>query len=123
MWIFTELGFFSAVIDSKDKKTIVVRAREITALQALRTGYDLDKYEITTSYDSDYAFRIRLPHTVWNEVVKELSAAIDYPNFKSAVAKLQGRNNYERALHEVWQVMADTQPTAPYSGFKKGTGR
>ena len=113
MWLFTKYGFFSAVKDPRDKM-IVVRSREVSHLQTLKDRFDIDKYEITTSTDSDYFCRIRLPHRVWNEVVKELSAEIDYPNFKSAVLKEQGKTDYEHALHEVWGVMADTQHVPPY---------
>lgn len=40
-----------------------------------------------------------------------LAAETDYDNFKSAVADHQGSAgaNYERALHDVWSVMARLQ--------------
>lgn len=116
MWIFTEYGFFSAVVDADDKKTMVVRSRDIRHLRTLKSRFvELDEVEIATSYDSDYAFRIRVPKRVWSKLIEQLSEDIHYSNFKSHVLRLQGRNDYERALHEVWQVMAETQPTVPYS--------
>lgn len=34
---------------------------------------------------------------------------LDYDNFKSAVARHQGHNQYEHALHDVWGVMYGIQ--------------
>jgi len=49
--------------------------------------------------------------SAWTEVISALAAETDYDNFKSEVARHQGRAGaaYERALHEVWAVMARVQ--------------
>jgi hypothetical protein len=42
-------------------------------------------------------------------VLTGLGDDLDYDNFKSAVARHQGHNQYEHALHEVWSVMLGAQ--------------
>lgn len=34
---------------------------------------------------------------------------VDYPNFKNAVQRAQGRSDYVNALHDVWQTMYQIQ--------------
>jgi len=48
-----------------------------------------------------------LSKAAWAEVMAELAAETDYGNFKSEVARHQGRAgaDYEQSLHEVWSVM------------------
>jgi hypothetical protein len=67
--------------------------------------------EILDSVGTDYRFRIFVPKDAWVEVVAALADETDYDNFKSAVAEHQGREGaaYERALHEVWDVMYGLQ--------------
>ena len=48
---------------------------------------------------------------VWSEVLVGLSEELDYDNFKSEVARHQGRAGakYEGSLHKVWGVMNGIQ--------------
>jgi hypothetical protein len=50
----------------------------------------------------------------WSHLVKALVDDIDYDNFKSEVARYQGRSGaaYERSLHQVWSVMFELQNDA-----------
>jgi hypothetical protein len=52
------------------------------------------------------------PHVeIWSQVVAGLAEETDHDNFKSEVARHQGRAGaaYERSLHEVWSVMSKLQ--------------
>jgi hypothetical protein len=122
MWIFTKHGFFSAVCARKgngkhgqpvDPDRIMVRARVREHLDALKKRFPdlLGQCEIQGSAGTDYAYRLFVPKSAWVQVVAGLAEETDYDNFKSEVARHQGRAGaaYERSLHEVWSVMHKLQ--------------
>jgi hypothetical protein len=110
MWLFTLDGFYSAVAAHDDPDTLVVRARvRIDAeLLVARVGTG----EVLETRDRDYRYRVLLPRAVWAEYVAQAAGAIDYDNFKNAVARAQGRrraNDYAA----VWGVMYHVQTREP----------
>jgi len=122
MWIFSKHGFYSAVCarqgDGKlgqpvDPDRIMVRARVRGHLEALKKRFPnlLGDSEIQESSGTDYAFRLFIEKSNWMLVVAELAEETDYDNFKSEVARHQGRAGaaYEHSLHNVWSVMHKLQ--------------
>lgn len=118
MWVFTKHGFFSAVCARQgsgehgnpvDPNRIMVRARLRSHLEALKKRFpdQLGPCEIQEFAGSDYAVRIFVAKSVWSQVLVGLAQETDYDNFKSEVARHQGRAGaaYERSLHDVWSVM------------------
>jgi hypothetical protein len=118
MWIFTKHGFFSAVCarqgDGKygepvDPGRIMVRARLRGHLEALMKRFPdlLGSSDIQESASTDYAYRLFVQKAAWTQVLAGLAEETDYDNFKSEVARHQGRAGaaYEHSLHEVWSVM------------------
>jgi hypothetical protein len=118
MWIFTKHGFFSAVCARQgdgnhgqpvDPDRIMVRARVRGHLEALKKRFPelLGRCDIQVSADTDYAYRLFVQKPAWVQVLAGLAEETDYDNFKSEVARQQGRDGaaYERSLHEVWSVM------------------
>ena len=118
MWIFTRHGFFSAVCARQgdgskhrpvDPDRIMVRARLKSHLEALkkRFGELLGAEEIRSDAGSDYAYRLFVAKPVWAKVMAELATETNYDNFKSEVARHQGKAGaaYEHALHDVWHAM------------------
>ena len=105
MWIFTETGFVSAVRNTEHEGKYSVRARDKESLAGLieTTGAEL----IVTS-NTDYPYRIIISPEDFVQWTSEQAASIDYPNFKSQVAKTRGYE-YTGALHEVWLAMLATQ--------------
>jgi hypothetical protein len=122
MWIFTKHGFFSAVCarqgDGKhsqpvDPDHIMVRARILGHLESLKKRFPalIGQCEVQEFVGTDYAFRLFLDKSGWSQVLAGLAGETDYDNFKSEVARHQGRAGeaYERSLHEVWSVMNKLQ--------------
>ncbi len=122
MWVFTKYGFFSAVCARKgsgeygqpvDPNCIMVRARVRGHLVALKKRFPdlLGNCEIQEFTGADYAFRIFVEKPVWSKVMAALAEETDYDNFKSEVARHQGKAGapYEHSLHEVWSVMSGLQ--------------
>ncbi|MGH7144253.1 MAG: hypothetical protein ACREJ2_09050 [Planctomycetota bacterium] len=122
MWIFTKHGFFSAVCARQgsgkhgqpvDPNRIMVRARVRAHLESLkkRFGSLLGPCEIQEFPGTDYAFRIFVAKPAWSQVLAGLAEETDYDNFKSEVARYQGKAGaaYEHSLHDVWSVMYKLQ--------------
>ena len=122
MWLFTKYGFYSAVCarqgDGKhgqpvDPNRIMVRARLRTHLEALKHRFPevLGGCDIKEFVGTDYAYRIFVDKSSWSQVLVGLNEDLDYDNFKSEVARFQGRDgaDYEHALHKVWSVMYGLQ--------------
>ena len=118
MWVFTKYGFFSAVCARRgsgghgqpvDPDRIMVRGRVRGHLEALRDRFPdlLGGCEIHEFAGADYAFRIFVAKSAWSRALAGLAEETDYDNFKSEVARHQGRAGaaYEQALDEVWSVM------------------
>lgn len=120
MWFFTSEGFYSAVLEKrgKEKGKLVVRAREPGALDLLRERYmpALGETSITPKgVVADYRYRAHIAHDDFAEGMVNVAKAIDYSNFKSEAAHRRGYGPFEKALHQVWDVMARLQPGGPYS--------
>jgi hypothetical protein len=122
MWIFTKHGFFSAGCARKgsgshgqpvDPDRIMVRARIRGHLEALKKRFAdlLGECDIQESSGTDYAYRLFVQKSAWMQVLAALAEETDYDNFKSEVARHQGRAGvaYEHSLHEVWSVMNKLQ--------------
>jgi hypothetical protein len=88
---------------------IMIRARVRGHLEALKKRFPdlLGQCDIQEFAGTDYAFRIFVVKMVWSQMLSGLAEETDYDNFKSEVARHQGRVGaaYERSLHEVWSVM------------------
>ena len=118
MWLFTQYGFYSVVCARDlagnparvDPDTLMVRARCRWHLESLQKRFpQLATFAITDTANTDYRFRIVVPKPVWSEVTQELTAEIDYGNFKDRAHDRSGDDKYVHALHEVWEVMERLQ--------------
>lgn len=106
MWIFTETGFVSAVVDLKDQDLMIVRARDSKSLDSLSEMADV---RILTTPERDYPFRVfvsRMDFTTW---MVECISEMTYNNYKSRMSVTRGRE-YVGALHDVWEVMHRVSP-------------
>ena len=114
MWIFSTVGFFSIVRKAHPKapgRPIQIRARSLDDLEALAKYCRLAgaEAEVIVTHDADYAGRLAVKAETLGAIMATLPNAIDYPNFKGAMAELPRQRDKLRALHEVWEVMHDYQ--------------
>ena len=110
MWLITKSGFLSVVqnLDSKGPgDALLVRGRvrgdlEHFADVAVRLG---ERPEIVETPRADYGFRLTTSRAVLAAYLAGQVGALDYPNFKSEVAK----DDPERAhvYSRVWGVLRD----------------
>lgn len=92
MWLFTTQGFYSVVAHRDDPGTLIVRARTRADIEALRE--QVPAIEPFEDPSADYRHRAYVSRGEWLAAVAELTAELDYDNFKSEVAREQG---HERA--------------------------
>jgi hypothetical protein len=106
MWLFTPSGFLSTVADRERPGHALVRARVRADLEAFcaRTGTP----EPLETPARDYRFRTSVPFAVLARDLAAQAEAIDYPNFKAAVAERQGEDRAHRYTR-IWAVMHDLQ--------------
>lgn len=114
MWLFSKLGFYSAVCARKNKgqsteidpDRIMVRARVKKHLTNLKAHFpDLIGVKIQQDAGTDYRYRIIVSKTIWEHIVAKLAAEIEYGNFKAAVKD----EDYHYYLGRVWSVMLEMQ--------------
>ena len=114
MWLFTKYGFFSVVCARKNSgmgpdvetETLMIRARSKNHLENLAKNFqDLNDYQIATTYETDYRYRIFVPKNVWSNIMKELSNEIDYGNFKGKVHSSMQDEEFSHCLGDIWSIM------------------
>ncbi|MEA3227213.1 MAG: hypothetical protein U9Q07_14785 [Planctomycetota bacterium] len=109
MWIFTKIGFFSAVQDKDNSNQIMVRARcleDIENLVEYMVGFGTDEPEIHDSIGTDYKYRIFIPRKRWALLLVKLGNEIDYTNFKNHV---HGDHDRDYAYLQCWNAMFQFQ--------------
>lgn len=110
MWVFTKVGFFSAVEgdleEGQTEPRLMVRARVKGDLEALRSQYAPELGPTLEWPGRDYPYRAFISKQHFAEAMVRAVLDLDYGNFKSKVAEVQG---YDRAhlYGGVWSVMND----------------
>ncbi len=110
MWLVSDRGFYS-VVDKGDREGFLcVRARVLQDLHNLFELESMKAYagEVIETGHSDYRYRVYVTREDWVAAAAELAREIDYDNFKSQVAAMQGHERADRYL-EVWSALAGLQ--------------
>lgn len=103
MWIASKHGFFSIVLKEDGYH---LRARVRKDLENLLAATDSTALpEIETWPSADYRFRVRLDSSQFAPIWKTLGESIDYPNFKSEIAKTSDQRDKLHTYHEIWSLM------------------
>lgn len=108
MWLFTETGFVSAVVDLQDKKKMIVRGRDKTSLQPLAKFAGV---KVLSTPERDYPFRVFVSKQKFGAWVSEGIASMEYNNYKGRMYST--RPNFSNALHDVWEVMHAVEQGSP----------
>lgn len=99
MWLFTTQGFYSVVAHRDDPGTLIVRARTGEDIEALREEIPaIEPFEDATA---DYRHRAYVSRAEWVAALAQLTAELDYPNFKAEVARRQGTER-SNLYGQVW---------------------
>jgi 8-oxo-dGTP pyrophosphatase MutT (NUDIX family) len=116
MWLMTDFGFFSIVAKpgQADRGDLTVRARAYGDLVRLRDRFLPTLGPIATGTGTDYRYRAVAPAADVARAAARAVAAIDYGNFKGAVAARQGHGR-SAVYGKVWTALhgvADDGPPA-----------
>ena len=108
MWLMTTRGFFSIVAHNARPDTFLVRSRHRADLENV-AAFLGDGGEIVEGVGSDYPFRRFVSGAQKDALLAALGSEIDYPNFKSEIARHPGQRGKVGAYHDVWAVLRRTQ--------------
>lgn len=109
MWIFTPFGFFS-IVKKRGDKELCIRARAKEDLEALKKRYLPASGNIIYTEKADYPYRMYGSVEDVSNALFEITADIEYDNFKSEVMRTQGYKR-ESVYARVWSVMLDVEAT------------
>lgn len=117
MWLFSETGFVSAVVDPQNKNNIVVRARDKKSLEPLMKFAKV-KMVYPKRY-TDYPHRVIVTRQQYADWVLSLVEQMQYGNYKNQVTKTRG-HDFAHPLHQVWSTMLQLEEgyTQPKQGSK-----
>jgi ADP-ribose pyrophosphatase YjhB (NUDIX family) len=103
MWLITPIGFFSIVEKSNDIQagTLTIRSRVASDLDDLRKTCLPELGLVMTGTGTDYRFRATAPRAAVAQAMSRIIEDLHYSNFKTEVAKRQGRAR-EAVYHKVW---------------------
>lgn len=115
MWVFTDTGFASIVVDKQNEGHVLVRFR--VREHALRwkrraEGLGLPPVHLWRTDEADYRWRISQPRREAADTLFSAAMDIDYPNYKNAVFEKSESaidDRFEQALHEIWTTMFRVQ--------------
>jgi hypothetical protein len=136
MWIFTTIGFYSAVahrddVSKKARKRLKKRGKDARIVVRGRVRRDLENLAdlycemyghrpaVIESDTSDYPVRIVIPKHRWALIIAALADDVDYPDFKSTVKAAQGHERYS-VYTKVWTALHALQRRqGPYAGWRE----
>jgi len=107
MWLFTKIGFFSAV-RKPGTDHLTVRARVKGDLDALRDQYLPELTPTIGNAGTDYPWRATVSHVAFAAALGKIALDIDYSNYKTEVAKRQGSERAHR-YGKVWSALYGMQ--------------
>lgn len=90
MWLFTTTGFYSVVTAEEFGHELQVRARSADDLDRLRDSFLPTLGPSVSKPGRDYPWRAFVTRPDFATCLSEVAKAIDYSNFKNAVAHSQG---------------------------------
>lgn len=106
MWVFLNHAMVSVVAHRTKPAHLLVRARLKGDLQRVFPGV-----KVSRTPDADYLYRAVVTRLHVAQVLADLPAAIDYPNFKGSISSARDPHaaTRSRAYHRCWDAMMDAQ--------------
>ena len=109
MWIFTEDGFFSTVVDKDDPNLLAVRTRDSASLLAFCADRKIDPADrsaVEMTPDRDYPMRVRVDKYDWAAYLAEYVNRMKYDDFKGHCVKSGWPRKWINRLSDIWFLMA-----------------
>lgn len=119
MWLATRYGFYSVVRKSPTEFHVRGRIRRDLENLLELTGRRHPIHEWPTA---DYRYRVIVDHRTFSELMAALALALDYPNFKEAIAATPDQREKLPAFHQVWAMLARFQELSGSGSPPPGEG-
>ncbi len=113
MWICLNNAFLS-IVEPIPPTVAGVRARRKGDIEAVFASAKVERKP-----ERDYLFRALIPRAEVAAAIAEQVRGIGYNNFKNSVKNKRLHDAYAR----FWSIMAELQPTPPYSGARAARQR
>jgi len=113
MWVSLNRAFLSIVTpaaNQPDSKMLLVRARRKGDIESVFPGAKVER-----TPHRDYLFRALINREEVARAMADEVFGVSYSNFKASVRNKPLHDAFAR----VWGIMANLQPTAPYSGGRR----
>ena len=121
MWLFCDRAFASITLAPNTKNRLQVRCRVRQDIDRLREVMPLG--ETIDTPHNDYPYRAIITPAQLARGVGQLVRQIDYPNFKSRVAEVDGAARVQ-IYHRVWaDLLALQNGERPYGRESERKGR
>lgn len=115
MWLFTKVGFFSAVQSSEPRPelgaqadVLSIRARFEGDLDLFRKSYAPELSETVYLRGRDYPYRAYITKEKFAEALCRAALDLDYGNFKGMIMDVMGLAR-EQLYAKVWGVMHNAE--------------
>lgn len=108
MWIASELGFFSVVVDRQQPGALLVRARSRQDLERLCLSGGFYAGNIRVTSHADYLYKMTLDRSEVVRVLSLLVQGLEYGNFKGHTAKTLGVHRAD-IYHDAWAAFLRIQ--------------
>ncbi len=108
MWLFTQHGFYSIVADRDHPGRHLVRARVQADLENLKKLAGISATILATP-EADYGYRLTVDAAELLRLMTALANTVDYPNFKSRIAKRPDQADRSAVYHRIWAEAAALQ--------------
>lgn len=106
MWLATKHGFFSIV--QKSPGEYHVRARIRGDLENLIGLVNMDP-QIHCWPGADYRYRMIVGESELSRIMANLALSLDYPNFKSQIARTPDQQAKLESFHQIWSIISRLQ--------------
>ena len=104
MWLATKHGFYSIVQKSPGEFHVRGRFREDLENLLRLVGKDLPIHEWPAA---DYRYRVIVGQRDLSNIMAVLAVSLDYPNFKSQIARTPDQHRKLDAFHRIWAILAE----------------
>lgn len=109
MWLFTTIGFFSAVEHREMRSCLLVRCRVREDAERLIDACNTRSPEVIETPDADYPYRVIVSKREFAMLIADLITDTDYDNFKAEISCTDQGVARARLYGNVWGILHDAE--------------
>jgi len=108
MWLFTQHGFYSVIVDGANREYVFIQARSTKHLQNLRDKFEVEDQIVHVPY-ADCPYVLRIKRQRWLSLAADLASDVRYTSFLSAASKQRDRlgPRFVVGLGDLWRAVGE----------------